>query len=77
MFKFDAETAAAIIAREDSLHTLGDHPIADGRHHSHPTRAAAHRADHPRQHRPLRPRARLVITAVAGVEHEFVLDILA
>lgn len=29
MFKLDASTAAAIIAREDALHTLGDHPIAD------------------------------------------------
>ncbi len=29
MYKLDATLAAAIIAREDALHTLGDHPIAD------------------------------------------------
>lgn len=29
MFTLDASTASAIIAREDSLHTLGDHPIED------------------------------------------------
>lgn len=29
MFTFNAETAAAIIAREDALHTLADHTIED------------------------------------------------
>ncbi len=29
MFILDADTAAAIITREDALHTLRDHPIED------------------------------------------------
>lgn len=29
MFQLDATTAAAIIAREDALHTLASHPIQD------------------------------------------------
>jgi len=29
MFRLDAETATAIIAREDALHTLRDHPVED------------------------------------------------
>lgn len=29
MYRLDADTAAAIIAREDALHTLRDHPVQD------------------------------------------------